>query len=65
MNSQQLQTAVDKCLAVMVENGCSLKQYHPFFYERFTAATINLLQIQVTRAGLITQPTIQLKEKNT
>jgi hypothetical protein len=59
MNSQQLQTAIDKCLAIMVENGCSLKQYHPFFYEKFSSATLELLKIQVVRAGLITQPTIQ------
>ncbi len=64
MNSQQLQTAVDKCLKIMVENGGSLKQYHPFFYEKFSAATLKLLETQVVRAGLVTRPTIQLKEKN-
>jgi len=65
MNSQQLQTAIDKCLATITEHGCALKQYHPSFYEKFSAATLNLLQVQVVRAGLVTQPTVQIKEKNT
>jgi hypothetical protein len=65
MNSQQLQTAIDKCLTTMVENGCNLKQYHPHFYEKFSTATLNLLQVQVVRAELVTKPIVQIKEKNT
>jgi len=65
MNSQQLQTAIDKYLTIVVENGCHLKQYHPHFYEKFLEKTLMLLHIQVLRAELVTKPIIQIKEKNT
>jgi hypothetical protein len=61
MNNQQLQTAIDKCMAVMLQNGGSLKQYHTFFYERLSANLLTLLKIQTERAAMYTKPFVTIK----
>jgi hypothetical protein len=63
MNSQQLQTAIDKCMTIVIENGTNLKQYQPHFYEKLCEATLKMLNIQAVRAGMVTQPSISGKEK--
>ena len=63
MNSQQLQIAIDKCMVVLVEKGTGLKHYQPHFYERLCEVTLKMLNVQAARAGLVTHPTGQFKEK--
>ena len=65
MNNQQLQIAIDKCMVIIVEKGTNLKHYHPHFFEKLCEVTLKMLNVQVTRASLVNDPTIQLKEKNT
>jgi hypothetical protein len=52
MNSQQLQTAIDKCMVIVVEKGTNLKHYQPHFYERLCEVTLKMLNVQAARAGL-------------
>jgi len=56
MNSRQIQTAIDKYLGVIVENGTRLQQYQPAFYEKLTSVTAKLMAIQAERAGIFDKP---------
>jgi hypothetical protein len=59
MNSQQLQTAIDKCMTIVIEKGTNLKQYQPHFYEKLCEATLKMLNIQAVRASLPSYPTLK------
>lgn len=65
MNNQQLQEAIDKTRAFL-STQIDSKSTPSFEAKRHSVeALAKLEKIQVTRAGMITQPTLQLKEKNT
>ncbi len=61
MNNQQLQMAIDKCMNLITEKGSSIKQYHPFIYDRLSSNLAKLLEIQAVRASLCNKPIVSIK----